>query len=87
MKKIQVRQAHKGFSTEIRAERPMQVAPLIVREYFDADGVRMYITLPGKKPVFADAFDKMFKPAVKMKIKPEHGKKENIDPSSNWIGD
>lgn len=85
MKKIQVPQRHKGSSMEIRAERPMQVAPLIVKEYFDADGTRMYITLPGSKPAFADAFDKMFKPAVQLKVKPEHSKRENIDPTSNWL--
>jgi len=83
MKKVLVQQSHNNYPTvEIRAEVPMLVKPIILKEYW-YDGTRMYKGVDGKTYI-ADVLDKMFSPAVKLKVLPERNKGQNADPGNRW---
>lgn len=86
MKKQRVpQQGNPYLTTEIKAERPLMVKPLIIREYFDKDGVRMYKTHPGG-PYIADVYDKVFLNSTSsQQIKPDHYKGLNADKTKLWM--
>lgn len=61
--------------TNYHADRPMHVAPVIKKEYKDADGTRMYKSVDGRDFI-ADMFDKMFK-VIPTQMKPKNFKGDN----------
>ena len=87
MRKVEVQSPHSNYaSTEIRADRPMLIKPVMLKEYFDKDGTRMYLGINGKK-YYADMLDKMFNPQVKLKVLGERHKGKNADPTNHWMNE
>lgn len=84
MRKVAIHQSHTTNPTiEIRADKPMMVKPVILKEYWE-DGVRMYKAID-ERIFFADKYDEMFLCKVKLKVLSERHKGKNADSTREWM--